>query len=363
MKPNIILSVSISAILLAACGSKETQHEETKTSAIPVTLATPSAPGGNMIQVSGQAAAIQQAVISTRMMGQITSLPVKMGDRVHKGQLLMTISNGDIQARKAQASAAIAEAEANVKNAQKDYERYTALFSKQSASAKELDNVTLQYHAAQSRLEAALQMRNEASALLAYTSLTAPFDGVITQKNADAGGLASPGQPLLVIEQDGQLEFRAFISESDINKVKAGLKATAVVSAANISVPCTVSAVNTSSLNSGGQYEVKLSIARNDQQQLRSGMYANISIPVTGNVSSDAAGAQIRVPLSALVHNDQLTGLYTVSSDQTALLRWIRTGKTYGNEIEVLSGLTAGESYILQADGKLYNGVPVQIKK
>lgn len=362
MKPNIILSVSMAAILLSACGSKTEKTADTKSDPVNVTLATPAMPGGSMIQVSGQAEAVQQAVISTRMMGQITSLPVKMGDRVRKGQLLMTISNGDIQARKAQAGAAIAEAEANVKNAQKDYERYTALFNKQSASAKELDNVTLQYHAAQSRLEAALQMRNEANALLAYTNLTAPFDGVITQKNADAGGMASPGQPLLVIEQDGQLQLRAFISEADINQVKTGTKATAVVSAANISVPCTVSAVNTSSLNSGGQYEIKLSIAKNDQQQLRSGMYANISIPVAGMVTTDAA-AQVRVPLSALVHNDQLTGLYTISSDHTALLRWVRTGKTYGNEIEVLSGLDAHESFILQADGKLYNGVPVQVKK
>jgi RND family efflux transporter MFP subunit len=363
MKSKIILSVLVTATMLASCGNKELKTVNDKSGQVNVTLGTPASQGGSNILISGQAEAVQKAVISTRMMGQITSLPVKMGDRVHKGQLLVTISSGDIQARRAQAGAAIAEAEANVKSAQKDYDRYTALFSKQSASAKELENVTLQYHAAQSRLEAALQMKNEASALLAYTSLTAPFDGMITQKNADQGGLASPGQPLLVLEQDGLLQLSGYVSEADINKVSMGTKATAVISAAGITIPCTVSAVNTSSLNSGGQYEIKLAVARTDQQALRSGMYANISIPVSGTQQTTTAEAQILVPLTALVHNDQLTGLYTVSSSNTALLRWVRTGKTYGNNIEILSGLAADESFILQAEGKLYNGVPVSIRK
>lgn len=363
MKSSILLFVSFSTIIFTSCGSKGSDPLQEKTAAINVSLSAPAAPDGQHILISGQAEAIQKAVISTRMMGQITSLPVKMGDRVRKGQLLATISNNDIQARKAQTGAAIAEAEANVKSAQKDFDRYTALFNKQSASAKELDNVTLQYHAAQSRLEAALQMRNEANALLAYTNLTAPFDGVITQKNADPGGMASPGQPLLVLEQDGLLQFSAYVSESDINKVKTGTKATAVVSAAGITVPCTVSAVNTSSLLSGGQYEIKLTVAKADQQGLRSGMYANISIPVAGVQSSSTTEAQILVPISALIHNDQLTGLYTVSSNNTALLRWVRTGKTFGNNIEILSGLAADEHFIMQAEGKLYNGAAVNVRK
>ena len=115
-------------------------------------------------------------------MGYITKLTVQVGDHVHKGQLIATISNNDIVAKRAQAEAMISEAEAALKNAQKDYDRFSALYKEQSASAKELDNVTLQYNSAQSRVESAKQMRNEINAMLAYTQLTAPFAGIVTQK-------------------------------------------------------------------------------------------------------------------------------------------------------------------------------------
>ena len=80
----------------------------------------------------------------------------------------------------------IAEAQAALNSAQKDKERFTILYNQQSATAKELDNVTLQYNAAKARLDGAKQMRNEVSAMLGYTQLTAPFSGIVTHKMAEA---------------------------------------------------------------------------------------------------------------------------------------------------------------------------------
>jgi hypothetical protein len=88
-------------------------------------------------------------------------------------------------------------------------------------------------------------------------------------------------------------------------------------------------------------------------------MYAKITIevskPETGNYN-------VIVPVSAIVERDQLSGLYTISENQTALLRWVRLGKTHGDQVEVLSGLGGNEKFILTAEGKLYNGVPVVIR-
>jgi hypothetical protein len=83
---------------------------------------------------------------------------------------------------------------------------------------------------------------------------------------------------------------------------------------------------------------------------------------VTGTSIKDDHSNQVLVPVSSLVNKDQLTGLYTISSNHTALLRWIRTGKIFGDKIEVLSGLAANEKYIVSADGNLYNGAPVKEK-
>lgn len=107
---------------------------------------------------------------------------------------------------------------------------------------------------------------------------------------------------------------------------------------------------------------VKIGLPADAQKQLYAGMYANVVIPVRGTADTGSASGNgaILVLLSALVRQDQLTGLYTVSSAHTALLRWVRTGKTVGDKIEVLSGLGAEESFVAEVAGRLYNGAPVK---
>jgi RND family efflux transporter MFP subunit len=358
--PTVIVLSTV--LFFSSCSGKADHGTEENSSPITVTVATPGGHAEGGIGVSGKIEAVQTANISTRIMGTITRIYVKVGDRVRKGQLLATISSQDIQAKKAQTSAAIAEAEANVKNAQKDFERYSNLYNRQSATAKELDNVTLQYNAARARLEAATQVRNEVSAMMAYSSLTAPFDGVVTQKLADEGNMANPGMPVLTVEQTTQLQVSATVSESDINLLKKGDKAQVEIKAIGKTVECTISEISPSSQFTGGQYFVKLAIPEKEKRDLYAGMYVNVFIPVNSAVAKKDNSNAVLVPAASLVNKDQLTGLYTISSNNTALLRWIRTGKTFGDKIEVLSGLAQNEKFIVSAEGNLYNGAPVKEK-
>ncbi|MNE30898.1 hypothetical protein D3C80_1244390 [compost metagenome] len=90
-------------------------------------------------------------------------------------------------------------------------------------------------------------------------------------------------------------------------------------------------------------------------------MFVNVQFPIenrTGAVKTD----RILVPESALVKQGQLTGIYTIGTGNVAILRWLRTGKTFGTQVEVLSGLSANERYIISADGKLYNGAIVSVQ-
>lgn len=360
---HIKLLFSISSVifisLLSACGGKK--HDSARATITPITVVA-ATPGGNMengISVSGKIEAVQTANISTRIMGTINHIYVTIGDKVRKGQLLVTINNQDIQAKQAQTNAAILEAQANVTNAQKDFERFTNLYNKQSASAKELDNITLQYTAAKARLEAASQMKNEVNAILAYASLTAPFDGVVTQKLADEGNMANPGMPLLTIEQNTALKIGATVSASAINLIKKGNKAFVEIKAIDKKIECPISEISPSAQFTGGQYEISLSIPEAAKKDLYAGMYVNIFIPVTTNEVIKKEADAILVPTSCLVNKDQLTGLYTISNSKTALLRWVRTGKTIGDKIEILSGLGQNEKFIVSSEGNLYNGVPV----
>lgn len=355
-----VIMLPIITLLLVACGRSS---QPVVQSSNPIMVVTATATGENTdgISFSGQLASSQTAQLSTRLMGSITAVLVKVGDKVRKGQLLATVSANDMQARAAQTTAAIAEAEANLANAKKDFDRFTQLYQKQSASAKELDNVTLQYNAAKARVEAANQMRNEVSSMLGYTQIHAPFDGVVTQRMADVGDMASPGMPLVTIEQAGQLELNATVSEEDIARLVRGASATVSIRSINRSFQTTVSEISPSSQYNGGQYLVKLSVPANEREGLYAGMYANIWIP-SSKTATSAGIHSVFVPLTSLVRKDQLIGLYTISSQGTALLRWIRIGKQSGDQVEVLSGLSLNEKFIVSAEGKLFNGVPIREK-
>lgn len=357
------LFTAIGLLLINSCSSNEKKDMQTNAdTAILVTISQPSADAKQGLAVSGQVEASQTANISTRVMGYITKINVKVGDQVNKGQLLATISNDDILAKRAQADAMIAEANAAAQNAQKDYDRFTALYKQQSASAKELDNITLQYSSAKARLEAAKQQRNEVNAMLSYTNLTAPFAGTVTQKMMDAGSMANPGMPLLTIEQSGSYQVSASVPESEISLIKENAPVTINIDAIHKSIKGTIAQIAQSSQSSGGQYIIKIHVADNEKQGLFAGMFANVAIPVTQVAKTTDASSQVMVPVSAIEYKDQLTGIYTIGSNHTALLRWVRLGRTQGNQVEVLSGLAANEQFIVNAEGRLYNGVAVKIK-
>lgn len=353
--PAVIIMATVS---FQACSSSK-EHETVNTNQAPVkvSISNPSGSGSNGFNASGQLESVNTTYLSTRLMGIITALNVKEGDQVKKGQVLATIQSQDIQAKQAQTQSMITEAEAHFNNAKKDLDRFTALYEKKSASAKELDNINLQYQAAKARLDAAKQMKNEVNAMIRYATITAPYDGIITRKNAEAGSMANPGMPILVIERTGNLLAHVAIPESNITALKTGKKATLTIKSTGKSIDGTISEINPSSQFTGGQYMVKITIPADQQKGLYSGMYVNAFIPTESKMETTNA---VMVPKSSIIHRDQLTGIYTVGEGDVAILRWVRLGKERGDQVEVLSGLNSSESFILSSEGKLYNGAPIK---
>ena len=355
---------SLIIIILAglnACTGRRKKTNETNEKPVAVTLSTISEATQPAILASGVVEAAQTASISTRVMGRITNIFVKAGDRVSKGQLLASVWDEDIKAKRAQTDAMIAEAEGAYAAAQKDYSRFNNLYNQQSATAKELDNVTLQDNSAKARVVAARQIRTEVNANLSYSSLTAPFTGVVTQKLADVGSIANPGMPILTIEQDETFQVSASIAESDISNIHLGDVANIQIKSTGKFFDGKVIQINPSSQFTGGQYIVKISIPEKTKKDPYAGMFAGVTIPVKDawQVKNNA----VLVPLSAIINRDELTGIFTVSVNNTALLRWIRLGKTYDDKVEVISGLSKNEKFIHSSESKLYNGAPVTVKE
>lgn len=354
------LTVAVVVSIMSCSNSKESKTTSAE-KPISVNISTPGNGIAKSVSLSGRIEAVQSANISTRIMGYITKVYVKTGDRVQKGQLLFSVNNEDIIAKRAQVDASVTQAEASFNNAQKDFERYTALFGKQSATAKELDNITLQYKSAKAGLEAARQMRNEVNAQLSYTNVTAPFNGIVTQKLIDAGNMATPGMPVIIIETNSLLQVTATVPESQISEVKIGSDAILMVNAAGKTLHGKVSEISNSSQNSGSVYIIKISIPEGGKGNLMSGMYVNVSLPISDTIPTRGDSDAVLVPVSSIVHKGELDGIYTIGIDNQALLRWVRLGRVVNEKVEILSGLGRSEKFIVHADGNLYNGAAIKI--
>lgn len=356
LRNTVLAILGVAALYSCSSGKKD----ESKETAIHVKVYSPSQISNGGFYLSGEITAKQTATISTRMMGFVTKIYVKPGDKVSTGQLLVSISSDEILAKKAQVQAMITEAEAASKNAQRDYERFKTLRSQNSVSDKELENVALQNTSMNAKVQMARQQMNEVNAMLAYTNIRAPFSGVVTQKMIDEGSMANPGMPILTIEQNGELQVVASVPENYIQYVKIGDVAKIELKSLGVTIDGKVSELSPSAFQTGGQYLMKLAIDTKDKANIRAGMFANILIPNKGveNVSS-----KIMLDKSSIVNRDQLTGVYIADDQDRVILRWVRLGKTIGNQVEVISGLNQNDRIVLKAEGKLYNGVKVSVSK
>lgn len=357
---KIIAILSIAAVVLTSCGGDK-KEQITKETPIAVKVSGVSENNNSQfITASGKIEAENAANLSTRMMGYVTKIHVKVGQKVGAGQLLVSINNSDLQAKKAQVDASILQATAGYNNAKKDYDRFVNLFQQQSASQKELDDMTARYEMAKAGLEGAKQMRNEVLAQFSYSNITAPFSGTVTNTFVKEGDMANPGMPLLSVEGESRLQVTAMVSENDISNITKGMAVKVLVKSANTSLNGKVSEVSLSATNTGGQYLVKINLDKTDSSVL-SGMFVNVQFP-TENKTQAVQTDRVLVLETALVKRGQLTGIYTIATGNFAILRWLRVGKNFGTQVEVLSGLSSNEQYIVSSEGKLYNGALVSVQ-
>ena len=269
----------LALVLLASCNS-EKKKEIVKETAIAVKVSGITENNSSLfVTASGKIEAENSANLSTRMMGYVTKVHVQVGQKVGAGQLLVSINNTDLQAKKAQVDASILQATAGFNNAKKDYDRFMNLFKQQSASQKELDDMTARYEMAKAGLEGARQMRNEVLAQFSYSNIKAPFSGVVTNTFVKEGDMANPGMPLVSVEGASKLQVMAMVSENDIVSIKKGMPVSVLVKSSNEKLSGKVSEVSISATNTGGQYLVKIDLGKTDNTVL-SGIFVNVKFPV-----------------------------------------------------------------------------------
>ena len=330
-------------LLLAGCGSKE-EPATTVVSAAPqktIQAAVVEAKSTSVpirVEVTGQVTPIFQATLSSRIQGTIDKLLVREGSRVSKGQLLIQLDSRDLQAD-------LARAHAEVENAKAHLDRMNQLYAQDAVSKQEMENATRAYRVAEAN-------RRAVEAQLSYTMVRAPFEGVITEKKVEAGELASPGQPLLKMEDPQRLRLEATVAEGDLKSISRGDKIPVVIDAlGDHALAGLVSQILPAGDPHTHTFMVKVDLPRT--VGLKTGMF--------GRFQLDTGAAQtMLIPSTAVVERGELTSLFVVGEDRIARLRWVKIGRHFEKDMEILSGVNVGER-VLAGGHQGVDGVTVEI--
>ncbi len=343
------------ALMIASCSHRNKEKEAAP--AVKATVKTAVATEtDNYLELPGQLQSATSANLSTRIMGQVSHIYVDMGDRVKKGDLLLSIRSNDLDAKKAQVEANLMELQSALDNAQKNQQRIQTLFNNESASQKELDDINTHVNVLLAKKNAVLQAKKEVTALLSYAIIRAPYAGTITSRTINTGDMANPGQPLMGIETNGKFEVTARIPEYQATLAKVGMKV--AIQLNNQQLSGIVSQVNQSGSYTGAQFLLKVLVNDevNQHHFIKSGLFARVLLP-SGKTQ------KILVSEEAIITRGQLTGLWTVNHKEKAMLRWVTIGKKHNDKVEILSGLNDNERYIIPGKNRLTNGTKIAVNE
>jgi RND family efflux transporter MFP subunit len=344
--------LAVSAAMMSGChGNEPTSPAAVQTAQARVVESQQQQVPLN-VRSTGTIHARETAAISAQVMGRIQQVMVREGDSVRAGQTLVVLDDAALRASAEQAQAAVKAAQNEQAAAQTDarlaastLDRYRQLEAEKSVSPQEMDEVAQRAAAASARLEAvrsqteaARSQESGAHTMLGYSRLLAPFSGVVTARMADPGTLASPGVPLLQVDQAGTLQLEATVDESAIGAIHKGMKAHIAIDGDNsTSLTGTVAEIDPTADPASHSFLVKIDLP--PSSQLRAGMYGTAEF-------ANGVRQTIVIPRSAVVMRGSLACAYVLDGQGIAQLRSLTLGVTQGDLVEVLSGISPGEKLV-----------------
>jgi len=308
------------------------------------------------LQFTGIIEADDKLVLSTKMVGQITNVLVKEGDKINRGQLLVKINSNEIQSKLKGVNASLSEAKASLANVKRNYERIKILAEKGSATQSELDDITTSKKVGEAKVVSIQESKSELYELLTYANLKSPISGFVSQKFVNVGDMATPGSPLLALESLDKLKASINVPEFEIGMLEENDPVQVKIDAIpNRAYRGLIEKIIPSTAFSGAQYKVNIAFESLDRD-VKPGMFARVNIKKN-------LERKILIPESAIQRRGQLHGIFTVNQQGEAMLRWVRIGETYPEGTEVLSGLSQDEIIIVLSEAKLYDGMKIEIIK
>ena len=308
----------------------------------------------DVLEAVGTVRAFQTSQLASQAMGTITQVRVREGDHVRRGEVLALLDQSAPSAAldravatEAAANNELAAAESDLALAEATLSRYRILWDKQIVSRQQFDEIIARRESAVAHRDLAraaqLQAKaavTEARAVLDFTRVIAPFDGVVTERRLDPGAMASPGLPILTVEDVSRYRLEAAVNENDLRYVHLGDRVPVSIDALeNNSEVGRVVQIVPSADPASRSFVVKLEISGN--KDLRSGLYGRAQF-------SRGQKYALLIPQTAVVERGQLRACYVLDQSGMASLRYVTLGRVSGSQVELLAGVQAGERLVVQ---------------
>lgn len=281
--------------------------------------------------------AVRQSTVSAQVAGRITAVNFDVGDHVKAGQVIVRIDPSELSQAVAGSRAQVAQAEAQLVNAKANYERQAQLFQQKFISQAALDRATSEYRAAQAAAQAARAGAGQTSTVRSYTTLTAPFSGVVMARHVEVGEMASPGKPLMTGFDPDDLRVVANIPQYQLAEVQKAAKASVEIPSLNKWIEARGITVLPSADTATHTVKVRLDLPAGASDGIIPGIYARAYF-ATGEAR------KLVIPNAAVLRRSEITAVYVVGANNRVSLRQVRLGDaTPKGEVEVLAGLNPGD--------------------
>ena len=332
------------------CGERKAPSEASSTPHRTVAAEVSTVQKTSLTQrvfLPGMVASEDQVQVASRLMGFIREIKVQEGQNVKAGQLLFIVDPTDIQGQVSQARSGLAQAEAALADAQSDYDRFGALYKEEAIPKAQWDKVRLHYEIAQQQANAARAGLGSTSSQLRYASVTSPIAGVVTQKMANAGDLATPGRPVLVIEGLSKLQARTNVNDSVFEHIKPGDKVSIAGEGTAAQVEGVVAQVVSAADPVSHTHLVKIDLPK--ASGLQSGSFVRVGFGVGSREG-------MLIPARAVVERAGITGVFVVDAQGIVHFRMVRSVAADSGKVEVQAGLDFGERIAISQTEQLENG-------
>ena len=284
----------------------------------------------------GTVEAVNQGTVSAQTSGRVAEIFYDVNDFVDADAVIMRFTDVEQTAALKQANAALAESQARLQEANSDFERMQAMYRNQTISKARFEQSEANKKAAEARLSAARSQVATATKQLEYTVVRAPYAGIVAKRHIEVGEMVSPGQPLMTGLSLQFLRVNVDVPQSMFEPIRQIGKAfiyvgdNRIVAAGLTFYPVADAVSNT--------FRVRVEMPEGSAT-LYPGMFVKVGF-VVGETN------RLLIPETSVVRRSELCAVYVANEDKV-LLRQIRLGRRYGDRIEVLAGLSDGESVAL----------------